>query len=149
SRNQDSSRKIVNVEDTSSKAIMVIDGAGFDWSYMADDKAPTNMAFMAFSDSKASKSVCVDTSNEIKKAPDAPIIKDWVSVSDEDESEGNKVTSVVGTQGINVVKSSACWFGDLKLRYKIMSQKTVDHTFGDLQDALKIKDILIVDVPGK
>nr|GEW76034.1 putative ribonuclease H-like domain-containing protein [Tanacetum cinerariifolium] len=32
---------------------------------------------------KASKSICVDTSNEIKKAPDAPSIKDWVSYSDE------------------------------------------------------------------
>nr|GEX69441.1 hypothetical protein [Tanacetum cinerariifolium] len=36
---------------------------------------------------KDSKSVYVDTSNEIKKAPDALIIKDWVSNSDEDESE--------------------------------------------------------------
>nr|GEY47951.1 hypothetical protein [Tanacetum cinerariifolium] len=43
-RNQDSSRKTVNVEDTSSKAMVAIDGEGFDWSYMADDEAPTNMA---------------------------------------------------------------------------------------------------------
>nr|GEZ60530.1 ribonuclease H-like domain-containing protein [Tanacetum cinerariifolium] len=28
-------------------------------------------------------------------------------------------------------------FGDLKLKYKIMSPKIVNHTFGDLQDALK------------
>nr|GEV49414.1 uncharacterized mitochondrial protein AtMg00810-like [Tanacetum cinerariifolium] len=146
-RNQDSSRKTMNVEDTSSKAMVAIDGAGFDWSYMADDEVPTNMALMAFSDSesldkligseifnnsrqgvgftsynavaplptclftpptvdlsnsgleefqhpefkgygpKDSKSVCVDTSNEIKKAPDAPIIEDWVSDSDDAESE--------------------------------------------------------------
>nr|GEU72781.1 ribonuclease H-like domain-containing protein [Tanacetum cinerariifolium] len=98
-RNQDSSRKTVNVEDISSKAMVVIDGVSFDWSYMADNEVPTNMDLMAFSDSKfqhlefegygpkANKSVCVDTSNKIKKAPDAPIIKDWVSDSDEDESE--------------------------------------------------------------
>nr|GEW69186.1 hypothetical protein [Tanacetum cinerariifolium] len=96
-RNQDSSRKTVIVEDTSSKAMVSIDSAGFDWSYMADDEVPTNMALMAFSDlehpkfkgygPKASKNVSVDTSNEIKKAPDALIIKDWVSDSDEDESE--------------------------------------------------------------
>nr|GEW70387.1 hypothetical protein [Tanacetum cinerariifolium] len=198
-RNQDSSRKTVIVKDTSSKAMVAIDGAGFDWSYMADDEVPTNMAFMVFSDSenevvfydqivvlkrdasfreseiialnlqleklkkekesnrikinnfenasksldkligsqitnnsktglgftsynaiappptglfapptidlssfgleefkqpkfksygpKASKSVCVDTSNIIKKAFDAPIIEDWVSDCDEDESE--------------------------------------------------------------
>nr|GFD27281.1 hypothetical protein [Tanacetum cinerariifolium] len=34
---------------------------------------------------KDSKGVCVDTSNKIKKAPDAPIIEDWVSDSYEDE----------------------------------------------------------------
>nr|GEV90485.1 putative reverse transcriptase domain-containing protein [Tanacetum cinerariifolium] len=51
-RNQETTRRTVNVEDTSSKAMVAIDGAGFDWSYMADDEAPTNMAFMAFSDSK-------------------------------------------------------------------------------------------------
>nr|GFA45702.1 hypothetical protein [Tanacetum cinerariifolium] len=79
----------LNVEDTSSKAMVAIDGAGFDWSYMADDEVPTNMARMDFSDSeefqhpefkgyglKNSKSACVDTSNEIKKAPDALIIED-------------------------------------------------------------------------
>ncbi|GJX62854.1 putative ribonuclease H-like domain-containing protein [Tanacetum coccineum] len=52
-RNQDSSRKTVNVEDTSAKAMVAIDGAGFDWSFMADEEVPTNMALMAFSDSQA------------------------------------------------------------------------------------------------
>nr|GEU71868.1 hypothetical protein [Tanacetum cinerariifolium] len=51
-RNQDSSRKTVIMEDTSSKAIVAIDEASFDWSYMADDEVPTNMALMAFSDSE-------------------------------------------------------------------------------------------------
>ncbi|GKB12122.1 hypothetical protein Tco_0846045 [Tanacetum coccineum] len=50
--NQDSSRRIVNVEETSSKAMVAIDGAGFDWSYMADDEVPKNMALMTFSDSE-------------------------------------------------------------------------------------------------
>nr|GEY14313.1 putative ribonuclease H-like domain-containing protein [Tanacetum cinerariifolium] len=36
---------------------------------------------------KDSKSVRIDTSNEIKKSHDALIIEDWVSDSDEDESE--------------------------------------------------------------
>nr|GFA65243.1 hypothetical protein [Tanacetum cinerariifolium] len=49
-KNQDSSRRTVNVEETDSKAMVVIDGAGFDWSYMSDDEVPTNMALMAFSD---------------------------------------------------------------------------------------------------
>ncbi|GJT90959.1 ribonuclease H-like domain-containing protein [Tanacetum coccineum] len=51
-RNQDNSRKTVNVEETSSKAMVAIDGAGFDWSFMADEEVPTNMALMAFSDSE-------------------------------------------------------------------------------------------------
>ncbi|GKC61674.1 ribonuclease H-like domain-containing protein [Tanacetum coccineum] len=51
-RNQDSSRRTVNVEETSSKAMVAIDGAGFDWSYMEDEEAPTNMALMTFSDSE-------------------------------------------------------------------------------------------------
>nr|GEW17497.1 hypothetical protein [Tanacetum cinerariifolium] len=49
-RNQKTTRRTVNVEDTSSKAMATIDGAGFDSSYMADDEAPINMAFMAISD---------------------------------------------------------------------------------------------------
>nr|GEU86785.1 ribonuclease H-like domain-containing protein [Tanacetum cinerariifolium] len=40
----------LNVEDTSSKAMVAIDEVGFDWSYMADDEAITNMTFMAFLD---------------------------------------------------------------------------------------------------
>ncbi|GJU53749.1 putative ribonuclease H-like domain-containing protein [Tanacetum coccineum] len=51
-RNQDSSRRTINVEETSSKAMLAIDGASFDWSYMADDEFPTNMALMAFLDSE-------------------------------------------------------------------------------------------------
>nr|GEW06425.1 hypothetical protein [Tanacetum cinerariifolium] len=55
-RNQDSSRKSMIVEDTSSKAMVAIDGAGFDWSYLGDDEVPTNMALMAFSDSEVHNS---------------------------------------------------------------------------------------------
>ncbi|GJY72831.1 ribonuclease H-like domain-containing protein [Tanacetum coccineum] len=55
-RNQDSRNRnqdnTVNVEETSSKATMAINGAGFDWRYMVDDEVPTNMALIAFSDSK-------------------------------------------------------------------------------------------------
>ncbi|GJS05835.1 ribonuclease H-like domain-containing protein [Tanacetum coccineum] len=55
-RNQDISRKTVNMEKTSSKAMVTIDGAGFDWSFMADEEVPTNMALMTFSDSEFNKS---------------------------------------------------------------------------------------------
>ncbi|GJZ51856.1 putative ribonuclease H-like domain-containing protein [Tanacetum coccineum] len=85
--NQDSSRRTINVEETSSKAMLAIDGAGFDWSYMADDEFPTNMALMAFSDSepefegygpKPSKSVSEDISNEVRESPDASLVKELV-----------------------------------------------------------------------
>ncbi|GKD68160.1 hypothetical protein Tco_1322250, partial [Tanacetum coccineum] len=48
------SKRTLNVEETSSKAMLAIDGTGFDWSYMADDEVPINMALMAFSYSKIS-----------------------------------------------------------------------------------------------
>ncbi|GKC36787.1 ribonuclease H-like domain-containing protein, partial [Tanacetum coccineum] len=51
-RNQDSSRRTVNVEETSSKGMVAIDRSGFDSSYMADDEVPTNMALMALLDSE-------------------------------------------------------------------------------------------------
>ncbi|GJW39001.1 putative ribonuclease H-like domain-containing protein [Tanacetum coccineum] len=43
-RNQDSSRRTMNVEDTYSKAMVAIDGAGFDWIFMAEEEVTTNMA---------------------------------------------------------------------------------------------------------
>ncbi|GKF55087.1 ribonuclease H-like domain-containing protein, partial [Tanacetum coccineum] len=52
SRSQDSLRRTINEEEYSSKAMLVIDGTGFDWSYMADKEAPTNFGIMAFSDSE-------------------------------------------------------------------------------------------------
>ncbi|GJX15718.1 putative ribonuclease H-like domain-containing protein [Tanacetum coccineum] len=55
-RNQDISRQTVNVEETSSKAMVAIDGVGFDWSYMENDEVPTNIALMAFSDFELNKS---------------------------------------------------------------------------------------------
>ncbi|GJW33390.1 hypothetical protein Tco_0053422 [Tanacetum coccineum] len=56
SRNQDNSRRTINVEEISSKAMLAIDGAGFDWNFMADEEVPTNMALMAFLDSEFNKS---------------------------------------------------------------------------------------------
>ncbi|GJW92984.1 putative ribonuclease H-like domain-containing protein, partial [Tanacetum coccineum] len=38
------------IEDTSSKAMLAIDGVGFDWSDMAEEQVQANMAIMTFSD---------------------------------------------------------------------------------------------------
>ncbi|GJX30520.1 ribonuclease H-like domain-containing protein [Tanacetum coccineum] len=49
-RNQDNTKKQGNNENTSLKAMLAIDGVGFDWSDMAEEQVQTNMALMAFSD---------------------------------------------------------------------------------------------------
>nr|GEW45476.1 hypothetical protein [Tanacetum cinerariifolium] len=89
-RNQETITRTMNVEDTSSKAMVVIDEADFDWSYMADDEAPTNMAFMALSDSKpievVTQNSSVKISAPIKENNGAPLIEDWES-DEEDEVE--------------------------------------------------------------
>ncbi|GKB06577.1 hypothetical protein Tco_0834810 [Tanacetum coccineum] len=51
-RNQDNTRKHGNNKETSSKAMLAIDGVGFDWSDMAEEQAQTNMALMTFLDSE-------------------------------------------------------------------------------------------------
>ncbi|GKB53869.1 ribonuclease H-like domain-containing protein [Tanacetum coccineum] len=50
--NQGSSSNAVKIEDASEKAMCAIDGAGFDWSDMAEEEIQANMALMAFSDSE-------------------------------------------------------------------------------------------------
>nr|GEU66362.1 ribonuclease H-like domain-containing protein [Tanacetum cinerariifolium] len=94
--NQDSSRRTMNVEETPQKAMVAIDGVGFDWSYMAEDEVSTNMALMAFSDSERSfnilnfkaidisletesKNVSKEIPNELKESPDTPLVKNRVS----------------------------------------------------------------------
>ncbi|GKA10719.1 putative ribonuclease H-like domain-containing protein [Tanacetum coccineum] len=52
SRNQESPKRTVNVEYTSSKAMLAIDGVGYDWSDMSEEQIQTSMALMAFLDSE-------------------------------------------------------------------------------------------------
>ncbi|GJS33320.1 putative ribonuclease H-like domain-containing protein [Tanacetum coccineum] len=79
-RNQDNTRKQGNNEDTSSKAMLAIDGVGFDWSDMAEEQIQTNIALMAFSDSKVytdktcSKN-CLKNYETLKKQCDYLIVK--------------------------------------------------------------------------
>nr|GEW98239.1 putative reverse transcriptase domain-containing protein [Tanacetum cinerariifolium] len=63
--NQDSSRRTVHAKETPPKAMVAIDGVGIDWSYMAEDEATTNMALMAFLDSKVT--ICRRTTCLLKK----------------------------------------------------------------------------------
>ncbi|GKA27693.1 ribonuclease H-like domain-containing protein [Tanacetum coccineum] len=75
SRNQDSSRRTVDVEESSSKAMLAIDGARFDWSFMTEEEVPTNFAFMAFSDSevhnnKTCSKTCLKSFEDLKSQYD-------------------------------------------------------------------------------
>ncbi|GJZ93205.1 ribonuclease H-like domain-containing protein, partial [Tanacetum coccineum] len=79
-KNQDNTRKHGNNEDTSSKAMLAIDGVGFDWSDMAKEQVQTNMALMAFSDSeiyndKTCSKTCLKNYETLKKQCDDLIVK--------------------------------------------------------------------------
>ncbi|GJU57699.1 putative ribonuclease H-like domain-containing protein [Tanacetum coccineum] len=79
-RNQDNTRKHGNNEDTSSKAMLAIDGVGFDWSDMAEEQVQTNMALMAFLDSKVyndktCSKTCLKNYETLKKQCDDLIVK--------------------------------------------------------------------------
>ncbi|GJX82349.1 hypothetical protein Tco_0331830 [Tanacetum coccineum] len=79
-KNQESSNRTVKVEDTSSKAMLAIDGVGFDWSDMAEEQIQTNMALMAYLDSevytgKSCSKTCLKNYKTLKKQCDDLIVK--------------------------------------------------------------------------
>ncbi|GKF97181.1 hypothetical protein Tco_0293002, partial [Tanacetum coccineum] len=72
---QDNSKRIVNVEDISSKAMLAIDGIGFDWCDMVEEQVQINIALMAFSDSevytdKTCSKTCLKNYETLKKQCD-------------------------------------------------------------------------------
>ncbi|GJT10629.1 ribonuclease H-like domain-containing protein [Tanacetum coccineum] len=78
--NQGSSSKAVKIEDASEKAMCAIDGAGFDWSDMAEDEIQANMALMAFTDSEVSidkscSKSCLNNYEALKKQYDDLLVK--------------------------------------------------------------------------
>ncbi|GKE14480.1 putative ribonuclease H-like domain-containing protein, partial [Tanacetum coccineum] len=75
-RNQDNTRKQGNNEDKSSKAMLAIDGVGFDWSDMAEEQVQTNMALMAFSDSEVyTDKTCLKNYETLKKQCDDLLVQ--------------------------------------------------------------------------
>ncbi|GJR88726.1 putative ribonuclease H-like domain-containing protein [Tanacetum coccineum] len=78
--NQGSSTKTVKIEDASEKAMCAIDGAGFDWSDMADEEIQANMALMTFSDfevknDKSCSKNCLKNYEALKKQYDDLLVK--------------------------------------------------------------------------
>ncbi|GJS57032.1 ribonuclease H-like domain-containing protein [Tanacetum coccineum] len=104
SRNQDSSRRTINVEEISSKAMLAIDGAGL---FSPPNLDLSNSGLEEFQQPefegygpKTSKSVCEDTSNEVRESPDASLIEELVS---NDQLE--KKTVFPNVAKINFVRS--------------------------------------------
>ncbi|GJX97795.1 ribonuclease H-like domain-containing protein [Tanacetum coccineum] len=88
SRNQDNSRRTINVEEISSKAMLAIDGA----------KEFQQPEFEGYRH-KTSKSVSEDTSNEVRESSDASLVEELVS---NDKLEKKTVFPTVAK--INVVR---------------------------------------------
>ncbi|GJW47240.1 ribonuclease H-like domain-containing protein [Tanacetum coccineum] len=59
-----SSTNEVNTAYGVSTAMLSIDGAGLDWSFMTDEEVPTDMALMAFSDSETATVKTVDNGEQ-------------------------------------------------------------------------------------
>ncbi|GJU04479.1 putative ribonuclease H-like domain-containing protein [Tanacetum coccineum] len=76
-KNQDNTKKQGTNEDTS-KAMLAIDGVGFDWSDMAEEQVQTNMALMAFSDSEAQ--LVTYKKNEVLFSEEVVVLKREVGI---------------------------------------------------------------------
>nr|GEW38896.1 hypothetical protein [Tanacetum cinerariifolium] len=131
-RNHETTKRTVNMEDTSSKAMVAIDGVGFDWSYMANDEAPTNMAFVDFLDLEKTMMHHWESEgeDEVKSPPeierknvkpsvdkvevDIPKQNDKparrpVKCAEMYRTQRPRVLNAVKANKGNAVKASACW----------------------------------------
>ncbi|GKB16754.1 ribonuclease H-like domain-containing protein [Tanacetum coccineum] len=109
---QDNTRKQGNNEDTSSKAMLAIDGIGFDWSDMAEEKVQTNMALMAFSDSevyndKTYSKTCLKNFETLKKQSDDLIVK--LKQTEFTATTYKRGLATVEEQLITYRKNEVCW----------------------------------------
>ncbi|GJZ45648.1 zf-CCHC domain-containing protein [Tanacetum coccineum] len=81
-KNQDNSRRTINVDETSSKAMVAIDGAGL-FSPIKFDLSNSGLEefqqpeFEGYGP-KTSKSVSEDISNEVRESPDAPLVEEVI-----------------------------------------------------------------------
>ncbi|GJT12563.1 putative ribonuclease H-like domain-containing protein [Tanacetum coccineum] len=107
-RNQDNTRKQGNNKDTSSKAMLAIDGVGFDWSDMVEEQVQSNMALMAFSDSRGLATVeeqlITYRKNEVLFSEEVAVLKKEVACKDyeinvlKNDSKKNSDESLVKEQ---------------------------------------------------
>ncbi|GJT18538.1 putative ribonuclease H-like domain-containing protein [Tanacetum coccineum] len=98
-RNQDSSRRTINVEETSSKAIVAIDGAGFDWSYMTDDEVPTNMALIDISYKDSEISMLKNELEKLKQEKESNQLK-----IENFDNASKSLNKLIGSQIIDKIR---------------------------------------------
>nr|GEX04603.1 putative ribonuclease H-like domain-containing protein [Tanacetum cinerariifolium] len=86
--NQDNLRKTMNVEDTSSKAIVAIDGADLEFNKSEFDLATYKRGLASVEEQlvfyKKNEISPTKPEQDLSSRPNAPIIEDWVSNSEED-----------------------------------------------------------------
>ncbi|GJU36505.1 uncharacterized mitochondrial protein-like protein [Tanacetum coccineum] len=122
--NQGSSSKAVRIEDASEKAMCAIDGAGFDWSDMAEDEIQANMDLMTYTDSKRTLKV---------ERILMPIIEDWVSDDEEEVESIHKPLSTV--RSVNTARPFSTARPNVntgRAREILMLLSPLKHVFGGL-----------------
>nr|GEX57222.1 hypothetical protein [Tanacetum cinerariifolium] len=83
--------RTVIVKEAASKAMVAIDGAGFDWSYMADDEVPTNIALMAFLDSEGNPQLELQEKGVIDSGCSRHMTRNMSYLSEYEEINGGYV----------------------------------------------------------
>ncbi|GJX83023.1 putative ribonuclease H-like domain-containing protein [Tanacetum coccineum] len=128
-RNQDSSRRTVNVEETSSKTMVAIDGAGFDWSFMAEKEVTTNMALMAFSDSevyngKTCSNTCLKSFETLKTQLDNLRVEF-------NKSEFNLATY---NRGLASIEEQLVFYKKNEVMFSLFAPPTIDFSNSGLEE---------------
>nr|GEY59153.1 retrovirus-related Pol polyprotein from transposon TNT 1-94 [Tanacetum cinerariifolium] len=129
-RNQDSSRKTVIVEDTSSKALVAIDGASFDWSYLGDDEVPTNMALMAFSDSEGDPQASLRDTGIFNSRCSQHMIGNKSFLSDCQEYDGGFVAFAGSFKGGKITVNTTRYVQNRVLVTKLYNKKPYELLIG-------------------
>ncbi|GJU91311.1 hypothetical protein Tco_1303734 [Tanacetum coccineum] len=149
-RNQDSSKRTVNVEETSSKSMMAIDGVGFDWSYMADDEVPTNMALIDFSDSEFEQFVRTlngiykddDCSRNVADAKEIMAERFLNRSMEEAQTESNlSITNTNNDTNIKLIKEVLTELQN-NAYHEIHHEEVVDHI------AMVLEMLDLINIPG-
>ncbi|GJZ27522.1 hypothetical protein Tco_0571775 [Tanacetum coccineum] len=158
------SRRTVNVEETSSKAMVAIDGAGFDWSYITDDEVPTNIALMSFSDSEehndktstykrglasVEEQLVFYKKNEVIFCEQLAVLKRDISYKDSEikinrESEPDKSRKGVGFVSYNAISTPLLGLLSPKCNLSTTDHRGVPTAWESL-DALLVKKLMSDD----